>query len=94
METHYNKDNRCIQYIRKKNKNDYIVNHIFLSSQENMIFNELYNNEIVPADRFSSIMEDQAFRTAICRLRKKIRKVYRIRAVRKIGYALVRRSND
>ena len=88
MEKYYDYKNRCIKYIVKKNKNDYIVNHIFLSGTENVIFNELYNNEIVKIERFNYLMEEGAFRTTICRLRNKIKKVYKIKNVRKVGYML------
>ena len=91
MESYYDYTNRCIKYIVKKNKNDYIVNHIFLSVTENIIFNELYNNEIVKVEQFKDIMEEGATRTAICRLRNKIKKVYKIKNVRKVGYMLERR---
>lgn len=90
----YEHEYRCIKFCIKKNKNENSDKFIFLSNQENEVFNHLYNNEILKTKDFENQMEKTALRTAICRLRVKVKKLYEIKSINKIGYILVRRNYD
>lgn len=90
----YEYEYRCIKYMVKKNNEDYKDKYIFLSDLENELFHELHLYRILKIKNFEDKMEDTALRTAICRLRKKINKLYEIHTIRQVGYALVRRYDD
>lgn len=93
-EINYDSDKRLITCVTKEKRNfetKYEVTYIFLTPQENIIFKDLYYNETIKVEDYSYLLEEKAFVTAICRLRQKVKNIYKIRKIRKICYMLIRR---